>query len=89
MVINESSIRNISIFTFGILTKFGINISAIGNIFLNIGLQKAEHCRENLIKFYKDGTDINSGGNRFCTFYENFPEIEIAAKFIEIKAYKS
>ena len=80
MVINESSIRNISIFTFGILTKFGINISAIGNIFLNIGLQKAEHCRENLIKFYKDGTDINSGGNRFCTFYENFPEIEIAAK---------
>jgi hypothetical protein len=80
LVIGNSSIRNISLFTFGILTKLGINISAIGDLFRNIGLQKAEHCRDNIIKFNKYEMDINSGGNRFSAFYDDFPEIEIAAK---------
>jgi hypothetical protein len=89
LVSGDSSIRNMSIFPFGILTKLGINISAIGDLFRNIGLQKAEHCRDNIIKFNKYGIDIKSGWNRFSAFNDGFPEIEIAAKVSENCSKKS
>ena len=69
-----------SVFSFGLLMKFGINFSEIKTFFATIGLQKAGTSRDNLIKLKKEGLEKQSGGYRFSNFYEDFPEIEILAK---------
>ena len=80
LVFSDNSIRNVSVFSFGLLLKFGINFSEIKTFFATIGLQKAGTSRDNLIKLKKEGLEKQSGGYRFSNFYEDFPEIEILAK---------
>ena len=80
LVFSDNSIRNVSVFSFGLLMKFGINFSEIKTFFATIGLQKAGTSRDNLIKLKKEGLEKQSGGYRFSNFYEDFPEIEILAK---------
>jgi hypothetical protein len=57
LVFSDNSIRNVSVFSFGLLMKFGINFSEIQKFFATIGLQKAETSRDNLIKFKKEGLE--------------------------------
>ena len=80
LVISDNSIRNVSVFSFGLLTKFGIQFSVIQKFFEACGLQKAGTCRDNLIKMRTEGIEKKSGGYRASGFYDDFPEIEIMAK---------
>ena len=49
LVFSDNRIRNVSVFSFGLLMKFGINFSEIQKFFATIGLQKAGTSRDNLI----------------------------------------
>jgi hypothetical protein len=57
LVFSDNSIRNVSVFSFGLFMKFGINFSEIQKFFATIGLQKAGTSRDNLIKFKKEGLE--------------------------------
>jgi hypothetical protein len=57
LVFSDNSIRNVSVFSFGLLMKFGINFSEIKTFFATIGLQKAGTSRDNLIKLKKEGLE--------------------------------
>ena len=66
LILSDSHIRNVSLFSYALLIKLGINVSVIKTMFNNIGLQRTETCRDNLIKYMKyglDGLQMNSGGN--------------------------
>jgi hypothetical protein len=80
LVFSDNSIRNVSVFSFGLLMKFGINFSDIQTFFETMGLQQARTSRDNLIKLKKEGIEKKSGGYRSPGFYDDFPEIEILAK---------
>ena len=89
LVFSDNSIRNVSVFSFGLLMKFGINFSEIQKFFATIGLQKAGTSRDNLIKLKKEGLEKKSGGYRSSSFYDDFPEIETLAKvFVSEKSQK-
>jgi hypothetical protein len=53
LVFSDNSIRNVSVFSFGLLVKFGINFSEIQKFFATIGLQKGGTSRDNLIMLKK------------------------------------
>ena len=53
LVFSDNSIRNVSVFSFGLLVKFGINFSEIQKFFATIGLQKGGASRDNLIMLKK------------------------------------
>ena len=74
LVFSDKSIRNVSVFSFGLLMKFGINFSEIQKFFATIGLQKAGTSRDNLIKLKKEGLEKKSGGYRSSSFYDDFPK---------------
>ena len=66
LILSDSHIRNVSLFSYALLIKLGINVSVIKTMFNNIGLQRTETCRDYLIKYMKyglDGLQMNSGGN--------------------------
>jgi hypothetical protein len=89
LVFSDNSVRNVSVFSFGLLMKFGITFSEIQKFFATIGLQKAGTSRDNLIKFKKEGLEKKSGGYRSSSFYDDFPEIETLAKvFVGEKSQK-
>ena len=62
IILTDCSLRNISVYTYSLLKKFGISSLEIRKCFLNIGLQKEQTCRQNIMKFHKLGFDLNSGG---------------------------
>ena len=62
IILSDCSLRNISVFSYSLLKKFGISSLEIRKCFLNIGLQKEQTCRQNIMKFHKLGFDLNSGG---------------------------
>jgi hypothetical protein len=62
LIFNDPSLRNINAFSFALLKKFGISSTAIRNFFPNIGLQREQTCRENLIKLKDSNFEIQSGG---------------------------
>ena len=57
LVFTDNSIRIVSVFSFGLLMKFGINFSDIQKVFATIGLQQARTSRDNLIKLKKEGIE--------------------------------
>ena len=57
LVFTDKSIRIVSVFSFGLLMKFGINFSDIQKFFATIGLQQARTSRDNLIKLKKEGIE--------------------------------
>lgn len=62
LVLHDSCLRNLSVYSYALLKKFGINTLEIRKVFLNIGLQKEQNCRENLIKFHKSEFELHCGG---------------------------
>ena len=62
IILTDCSLRNISVYTYSLLKKIGISYLEIRKCFLNIGLQKEQTCRQNIMKFHKHGFDLNSGG---------------------------
>jgi hypothetical protein len=62
LVVVDSSVRNISAFSFALLTKAGIGFSRIKDISDKFGPQRADNSRQNAMKFHKSEFDIKSGG---------------------------
>ena len=62
LVMNNASLRNISVFAYALLKKLGINTAEIRNFFPKIGLQCEQYCRENLIKIHNSNYEELRGG---------------------------
>jgi hypothetical protein len=62
LVMNNASLRNISVFAYALLKKFGINTAEISYFFPTIGLQCEQNCRENLIKICNSYYEELRGG---------------------------
>jgi hypothetical protein len=62
LVMNNASLRNISVFAYALLKKFGINTAVIRNFCPIIGLQCKQNCRENLIKIHNSNYEELRGG---------------------------
>jgi hypothetical protein len=50
LVLTDSSVRNLSIFSYALLKRFGITAMEIRTFFPSIGLQSEKSCRENLLQ---------------------------------------
>lgn len=71
LVMNDASLRNISVFAYALLKKFGINTAVIRNFFPTIGLQCEQNCRENLIKIHNSNYEELRGGKlKLLIFYK-------------------
>ena len=62
LLLDDSSLRNISVYSFALLKKFVISALEIRKVFQNIGLQREQSCRENLMKFHKSEFELLCGG---------------------------
>jgi hypothetical protein len=62
LIFNNPSLRNISVYSYALLKKFGVNSTDIRNFFPKIGLHKKQTCRENVIKLKNSNFEIKSGG---------------------------
>ena len=62
LVMNNASLRNISVFAYTLLNKFGINTAVIRIFFPKIGLQCEQNCRENLMKIHNSNYEEVRGG---------------------------
>ena len=85
LVLTDSSVRNLSIFSYALLKRFGITGMEIRTFFPSIGLQSEKSCRENLLQCQKSDFGKNSGDQTTPSFYEDFPEIEKAAKLFVLE----
>jgi len=57
----------------------------IRRLFPSVGLHNEKSCLEILLQFQKSDFGMNSGGQTTLTFYEDYPEIEEAAKLFVLK----
>lgn len=62
LVLDEPCLRTLSAFSFALLKKCGIGALEIRKLFSNIGLQREQTCRENIIKIQKSEFELLSGG---------------------------
>ena len=62
LVMNNASLRNISVFAYALLKKFVINTAVIRNFFPTIGPQCEQNCRENIIKIHNSNYEELRGG---------------------------
>ena len=85
LVLTDSSVRNLSIFSYALLKRFGITAMEIRTFFPSIGLQSEKSCRENLFQCQKSDFGKQCGGQTTPTFYEDFPEIENTAKLFVLE----
>ena len=88
IMLSDSSLRIISVFSYAILKKFGICSSEIRNFFPQIGLFAEQTCRDNLIKLQKSDFNHQCGGKQVPAFYDIFPEIEISKVFASAESEK-
>jgi hypothetical protein len=62
LIMKNVSLRNISVFSYALLKKFGINTAQIRNFFPTIGLQCEQNCRVNLRKIHNSNYEELRGG---------------------------
>jgi hypothetical protein len=61
-VLNDATVRNLTVFSYALLKKFGISDSEKRNSFPFIGLHSEQSCRESLFKIHNSKFELLSGG---------------------------